>query len=271
MGAIDPEVWFALAYGGFLLLVALVLDLAARRTATNSSNARQGGFSYQQDHDAWKCSEDQWLWPISFDPENRVTRYRASPTVCNPCPVKHTCTTGHSGREVVRNMDSWPSSEAERFHRGIACAVVVLGFVWPLAVMFQGRSTVELALLGAASASIAAGSWPLWSHLRRAPARFPDHLKSEGLDENVAARATAAAGELARHTGYGSVRRTGRRPIQIQPHSSPGGSATAETTSAATKGNTVTSAFSTRWAELEREADPGGSGGSAGWTGGDAR
>lgn len=266
MGAIDPEVWFALAYGGFLLLIAHVLDILARRTATSTSNARSGGFSYHEDHDAWKCSEDQWLWPISFDPDNRVTRYRASPTVCNPCPVKHNCTTSHSGREVVRNIDSWPSSEAERFHRGIACAVVVLGFVWPLAVMLQGRSALELAVLGAASAAIAAGSWPLWSHLRRAPASFPDHLKFEGLDESVAARAVTAAAELARQGGYGSIRKTGPRPVQIEPYASSRPTPDADSEPGTTKGNTVRSSFSARWAELEKEADPGGTSPADGWT-----
>ncbi|MBC7442007.1 MAG: hypothetical protein H7311_05745, partial [Ramlibacter sp.] len=202
--------------------------------AARSTTAAAGGFSYHEDHDAWTCSEDQWLWPMSFDPDNRVTRYRASPTVCNPCPVKDNCTTSHSGREVVRNIDSWPSSEAERFHRGIACAVVVLGFVWPLAVMLQGRTALELLVLGGASAAIAAGSWPLWSHLRRAPARFPEHLRTEGLDDSEAARAVTSANEIARRSGYGAIRKTGT-----------------------TKGNTVRASQSARWAELEMQADPG--------------
>jgi len=258
MAAMNAEVWFALVYGGFLLGVAHVLDLLARRTATRSTSMRSGGFSYHEDHDAWKCSEDQWLWPVSFDPGNRVTRYRASPTVCNPCPVKSDCTTGHSGREVVRNIDSWPSSEAERFHRGIACAVVVLGFIWPLAVMFDGRSALELTVLGAASAAIAAGSWPLWSHLRRAPARFPDHLKTEGLDESVAARAVTTANELARRGGYGNIRKTGPRPVEIAPYARTRPASEDDSGTGTTKGNTVRAAFSARWAELEKEADPGG-------------
>ena len=46
-----------------------------------------GGFSYHQDHDAWKCPEDQWLWPQSFDPDHRVMRYRGSPSICNACSM----------------------------------------------------------------------------------------------------------------------------------------------------------------------------------------
>lgn len=240
MQEINSEVWFALAYGGFLLIVAHVLDLLARRTATATTTARSGDFSYHEDHDAWKCSEDQWLWPISFDPDNRVTRYQASPTVCNPCPVKGTCTTSDTGRQVSRNIDPWPSSESERFHRGIACAVVVLGLVWPLATMLQQRTGTELVILAAASVIIAASSWPLWSHLRRSPAGFPEHLRHESLDESIVTREVARQAEVAR--GYGTIRKTGHRraPDPVEP-----------------KGNTVSSSFSARWAELEMEADPG--------------
>ena len=48
-------------------------------------------------------------------------RYRAKPSVCNTCPVKSTCTTSDHGREISREIDPWPHSEAGQFHRGIAC------------------------------------------------------------------------------------------------------------------------------------------------------
>ena len=207
MAQIDPSVWFAVGYGVFLLCVAHVLDLLARRTATHTNDWRSGGFVYHENHDAWVCPEDQWLWPISFDPDNRVMRYRAKPTVCNACPVKETCTTSDNGRQVGRNIDPWPNSEAERFHRGIACAVVILGLIWPLAAMLQGRTSLELTVLGMGAALVAFGSWPLWSHLRRTPARFPDHVKIEGLDETVEAQLAATASAVERQTVYGSARR----------------------------------------------------------------
>ena len=207
MTQIDPSVWFAVGYGVFLLLVAHILDLLARRTSTRTNDWRSGGFTYHEDHDAWMCPEDQWLWPISFDPDNRVMRYRAKATVCNACPVKGTCTTSDNGRQVGRNIDPWPNSEAERFHRGIACAVVILGLIWPLAAMLQGRTFLELTVLGATVVAIALGSWPLWSHLRHTPARFPDHVKIEGLDETVEARLAATASAAERQTIYGSSRR----------------------------------------------------------------
>ena len=119
-------------------------------------------------------------------------RYRASPTVCNACPVKSTCTTSQQGRQIGRNVDPWPASEAERFHRGIACAVAVLAVVWPLAMMVERRAPAELVVLGGAVVLVALGSWPLWSHLRRSPAGFPLAVKVETLDETVAGRATVA-------------------------------------------------------------------------------
>jgi hypothetical protein len=129
-----------MASGYCLLLVGLAyaIDALARRAASVAEGGVSGGFRYHEDHDAWTCPEDQWLWPQSFDPDNRLIRYRASPSICNACPVKDSCTTSSSGREVQRAVDVWPASEAARFHRGIACVVVVLGLAWPLATAATG-------------------------------------------------------------------------------------------------------------------------------------
>lgn len=179
-GAVGAGVWLAGAYGAFLLAVAFALDLVARRTASRSTGRRSGAFTYHEDHDAWVCPQDQWLWPQSFDPDHRVMRYRASPSVCNACPVKHTCTTSANGREVSRAVDPWPHSEAGRFHRGIACAVTVLAALLPLASMV-GRSATEAGVLLVASVAALVASWPLWSHLRKSPAGFPEHVPARTL------------------------------------------------------------------------------------------
>ena len=115
--------------------------------------------------------------------------------------------------------------------------------------MLQHRTGVELVILAAASVIIAVGSWPLWSHLRRSPAAFPEHLRHEGLDESIATREAARLAQVAR--GYGAIRKTGHRraPDPSEP-----------------KGNTVSSSFSARWAELEMEADPGRVGADPDWT-----
>jgi hypothetical protein len=206
LGGVSMGVWFAAAYGAFLVLAAHGVDLVARRTAANTDRWHSGAFVYHEDHDAWLCPQDQWLWPQSFDPENRVMRYRASPAVCNSCPVKESCTTTSHGRELSRNVDPWPSSEAERFHRGIACAISVLAVVWPLGALFQAVGAVDRAVLAVTVAVVALGSWPLWAHLRRTPAAFPEGVKIERPDEAAAARAVAAAREQRRRSGYRSDR-----------------------------------------------------------------
>jgi hypothetical protein len=80
-------------YSCLLLAVAYGFDTMARRVSLRARRWRTGAFHYHPDHDAWTCPEDQWLWPTSYDPEQRIVRYRAKPAVCNACPVKHSCTT----------------------------------------------------------------------------------------------------------------------------------------------------------------------------------
>ncbi len=217
IGAVSAEIWLAAAYGVFLLGVAHLLDVTARRAAHHTARSKNPGFVYHEHHDAWQCPEDQWLWPQAFDPENRVMRYRANPVVCNTCPVKATCTSGYLGKEITRHVDPWPAAEAERFHRGIACTVVVLGALWPLASMLGHRTSGELVVLAITVVVIAAGSWPLWSHLRRSPARFPDSVltrgvKVLGLDESDAQAQAAATAQARWRAGYASDRRTEEDP-----------------------------------------------------------
>ncbi|MBG0740967.1 hypothetical protein IV500_16465 [Paeniglutamicibacter antarcticus] len=246
MSGVDPAVWFAAGYGIVLLLIAHLLDKLARRTAQRTVDWRSGGFRYHADHDAWVCPEDQWLWPDSFDPDNRVMRYRASPTVCNACPVKDSCTTSGNGRQISRNVDPWPSSEAERFHRGIACAVVVLGLAWPLATMIGNRSALELVVLAAAVLTIAAGSWPLWSHLRRSPAGFPDHVKVEALDDTIARQAAGTQRAARRRPTYQSDLRPD--PSDARPDVRP------EARGREQVQNPEHDRFATRWGSFEENA-----------------
>src|SRR5690625_1263319 len=140
---IDIMVWIALGYGILLLFVAYSIDYLARRAQAAHEKQQTPGFTYHEDHDAWQCPEDQWLWPQSLDSDNRVMRYRGSPTICNSCPVKDSCTSSDDGREMRRMIDVWPASESARFHRGIACAVTVLAAAWPLATAFTVEGWVD--------------------------------------------------------------------------------------------------------------------------------
>ena len=96
--SIEIAAWLSAAYGIALVLAAHGIDRLAKRVHTLHDANQTTGFVYHEDHDAWLCPEDQWLWPQSFDPDNRVMRYRASPTVCNACPVKSTVRSGRRCR-----------------------------------------------------------------------------------------------------------------------------------------------------------------------------
>lgn len=207
MSAVGSEAWLAAGYCIALVGLAYVIDALARRAASVSEGGMSGGFTYHQDHDAWLCPEDQWLWPQSFDPDNRVMRYRATPSICNACPVKDTCTTSSSGREVTRAVDSWPASEAARFHRGIACSVVILGLVWPLAVALSGPGRESLIVLAVSVGVALLISLPLWSHLRRSAVVIPEGMTRKSLDEALAERDAAAAALVRRQSSYGSDHR----------------------------------------------------------------
>lgn len=206
MMGIEITAWLAGGYGIVLVLVAYGIDQFARRAQTTLQEQRTPGFVYHDDHDAWLCPEDQWLWPKSFDPENRVMRYRGSPTVCNSCPVKDSCTTSDDGREMRRMVDTWPASESARFHRGIACAVTVLAVLWPLVSVFTVDGWPSQVLLLAVTAGVVAASLPLWRHLRRTPAD-PHGVLVKSLDENLAERKAAAEAFVRRRSSYASDRR----------------------------------------------------------------
>jgi len=214
MGPVSVGVWLASAYAIVLLVCGHLIDLMARRAARRVESDASGGFVYHEGHDGWLCPEDQWRWPQAFDPENRVMRYRGSPTICNACPVKDTCTTSSSGREVVKAVDVWPASEAARFHRGIAVSVAALGALWPIGMALSGPSWAELGVLLTALLVVVVGSLPLWSHLRRSPALFPDAVSVgvsvESLDESLAGRRAVEAAHARRRARYGSDHRIPR-------------------------------------------------------------
>ena len=206
MSVIELPTWLAGGYALVLLLVAYGIDLLARRAHTANDQHQVRGFRYHEDHDAWLCPEDQWLWPQSFDPDNRVMRYRGSPSVCNACPVKDTCTSTDDGRELGRAVDAWPASESARFHRGIACAVTVLAVLFPTVTAFTVQTWTSQVVLLATAALVAVGGLPLWSHLRHSPVA-PEGVLFRSLDENVQDRAQVMETVQRRRTSYASDRR----------------------------------------------------------------
>lgn len=188
MSAPATWVWLVAGYALLLLVFAWCFDRMARRASQHAAQWRTNKFVYHDDHDAWKCPQDQWLWPTSFDPQNRVMRYRATPSICNVCPVKDTCTTSMHGREISRSVDPWPHSEAGQFHRGIACAVAGFGVVLPLATLVANHRPTEVLVLAAAVSIVSCGSIPLVRHLWNTPVNAPDHLPHRtGLEDQAVA------------------------------------------------------------------------------------
>ena len=70
-------------------------------------------------------------------------------------------------------MDSWPHSEAGRFHRGIS--LVVASIVAPIlaAEAIRNHSSLELAVLGSLFVVVALVAWRLHAAFRATPANFP--------------------------------------------------------------------------------------------------
>lgn len=85
------QVVLTCCYSLFLLTVAWLLDVLGRHSARMSREWKTTNFVYHDDRDGWKCHEDHWLWPASFDPQKRVVRYRGQHEICGRCPVKDTC------------------------------------------------------------------------------------------------------------------------------------------------------------------------------------
>ncbi len=186
----SASVWLLAGYALVLVAIAWGFDIMARRVAKRAARWRTGGFAYHPEHDAWVCPQDHWLWPTSYDPKHRMMRYRAPAVVCNSCPVKATCTTSDLGREISREIDPWPHSEAGRFHRGIACLVAALGVVMPLAMLIGQHRLADVLLLGGAAGLVAIAGLPLAQHLWNTPSNAPEYLPHRTAMEEQAAAAT---------------------------------------------------------------------------------
>jgi hypothetical protein len=170
---LSPEALAVAAYAGFLVVTALALDRLARHTHERSGRFRTEGFTYHAHLDIWQCPEGEHLRPAGIDHRARVARYRARPSICNGCPAKEGCTDSERGREVTRALDPWPHSEAGRFHRGIAVALLGLASLIASAAMLRNTSAVDLAVLGASLALSTTLALRLARVFRATPSGFP--------------------------------------------------------------------------------------------------
>jgi hypothetical protein len=177
---LHPEVTLLGGYAAALLAVAAVLDWLAQHTQRRSERFRTAGFRYHAQHDAWICPQDEMLWPIEYDAEQHLVRYRAKPSVCNACPVKSDCTSSPHGREVTRALAPWPHSEAGRFHRGVS--LVLIGLAALLLLIAAARHPEPPTLVLGLPLLLAVLLGHRFSaHFRDTPANFPAPTSATGL------------------------------------------------------------------------------------------
>jgi hypothetical protein len=177
---LHPEVLLVGGYAVVLLAVAFVLDWMAQHTQRRSERFRTAGFRYLPQHDAWTCSEDAMLWPMEYDKEHHLVRYRAKPSVCNACHVKPGCTSSTNGREVTRAVAPWPHSEAGRFHRGMSMVLVALAGVLLVVAGVRHPQPATLVLAVPLLFTILLGI-RYSAHFRATPANFPAPTPATGL------------------------------------------------------------------------------------------
>jgi hypothetical protein len=177
---LHPEVVLVGGYAVVLLAVAFVLDWLAQHTQRRSERFRTAGFRYLPQHDAWTCSEDAMLWPMEYDKEHHLVRYRAKPSVCNACHVKPGCTSSPNGREVTRAVAPWPHSEAGRFHRGMSMVLVALAGVLLVVAGVRHPQPATLVLGVPLLFAVLLGI-RYSAHFRATPVNFPAPTPSTGL------------------------------------------------------------------------------------------
>jgi Transposase DDE domain len=167
------EALLAVGYAVFLLLVATGLDVLARHSHRRSDRYRTAGFTFRPDLDLWECPEGQQLRLVDTDHRQRLAHYRASPAVCNACPVKGECTDSDHGRRVTRALDPWPHSEAGRFHRGLCVVLVVLAAVIAGVALIRSDGATEAAALATVLGLALVIASRLLADFRRLPSGFP--------------------------------------------------------------------------------------------------
>jgi hypothetical protein len=196
MSELAPESLMAAGYGLFLALCALGLDALARLSNRRSERYRTAGFTYMESVDAWECPEGERLHRVETDLDMRLVRYRARARVCNSCRLKDACTDSDNGREIARALDSWPHSEAGRFHRGIALAMVGFSLLVICAGVGLNHGAADIAVLGAALLASALVGLYLLADLRSTPSGFP--WREGEQSGNAPASNAPASDELSR-------------------------------------------------------------------------
>jgi len=131
------EVVLALVYASFLVSLALVLELLARRTHKRAEDYRHSGFIYFRELDYFECPAGHQLIQLETDHHRRTASYRAPASACNSCSLKLNCTDSEGGRVLEKTLDAWIESEIQRFHRGISFTLLLLATMLLIGEIFR--------------------------------------------------------------------------------------------------------------------------------------
>lgn len=197
-----PQVLLFTGYALVLLIAGCALDRLARHSHARADRYRTAGFRYHPQHDAWICPQDQMLWPVAYDPAQRLMRYQAKPSLCNACPVKRDCTSSPHGREVTRPTEPWPHSEAARFHRGLVLVLIGLAGLLLLVMAATHHHVADLAVIAAPLTVCVLLGHRYTEHFRRTPTGFPTPTASTGLRVTPPSRTRWASDHQDRHQSH---------------------------------------------------------------------
>jgi len=126
-----------LGYALSLVVIALLLEWAARHVHRRSLKVSSVGFTYHPDRDIWSCPRNQHLFPVFSDSVKGTVTYRAPAAACNACPSKAACTDSDGGREIERNQLGELEYGVRRFHRAVSLTLVVLASLILVVALFR--------------------------------------------------------------------------------------------------------------------------------------
>jgi hypothetical protein len=86
---------------------------------TSSPSYHNAAFTYDGEHDVYRCPQGQMLKREWTDEAGERTIYRARAAACNACPVKNECTRSKQGRMISRS-DHAEYLDRVRGYRGTA-------------------------------------------------------------------------------------------------------------------------------------------------------
>ena len=134
------EVLFVSGYAVFLVLIAGVLELAARFSHRRAQSTHIVGFTYHHRLDVWRCPNNQLLHRARIT-ERGIVRYQAPAHQCNSCPIKDRCTDSDEGRVIEHRADSWFQSSLYSFHRAISISLFLLADLMLILEIIRNRET----------------------------------------------------------------------------------------------------------------------------------